>query len=49
MTVGTNGGGFGTQFAPITYNTSSFIAYTYDRTGNTFVDPTNVNIAIFSS
>ena len=49
ITAGTNSGGFGTQYAPNTYNTSSFIAWTYDRTGNSFVDPTTVNIAILSA
>lgn len=49
ITVGTNSGGFGSEVAPITYNTSSLLMYSFDRTGNTTQDPTTVNIAIFSS
>jgi hypothetical protein len=49
ITVGTNSGGFGSEVAPITYNTTSLVVYSYDRFGNILADPTNVNIAIFSS
>jgi len=48
-TVGTNSGGFGSQFAPTSYSTSSFTFNVYDRIGDSVVDTAFVNIAVFSS